>query len=130
LKLRTVAAAVSLVNGAWTVAAGAYWSHVFQFQQVSPTMGPENVALLILGIVLLLDSLACFFGLNQALYVSAAISLLSILDIAAGGVQLSGLAFIASGTLSAITIALDVVGARRRVIVLEKDHPLNMPVFG
>jgi len=131
LRLRSVAGAVTLVNGVWTVAAGAYWSQIFVFtNQGFQTSGLQNFILIGLGVILLLDSIACYVGWTEAMYASAAVSLLTVIDIAIGGVQLASLAFAGSLLLGLLTIAVDILAARRKLFIPEEDHPLNLPVFG
>jgi hypothetical protein len=130
LKLKTVASAVSLVNGAWLVAAGAYWLQVFSFPQLGLGPQSENWIVLALGVILALDSAFCYLGWVEALYASAAISALGVMGIAIGGVELTTLAFAFSALIGLLTIALDILAARRKVFIPEEDHPLNLPVFG
>jgi len=140
LRLRTVAAAVSLANGVWLVYAGWLWLETFFFPVVSPS-GARQVAtstnpeLLVLGVVLLLVSFVCCLGWTTAFYASAILSALGILDVVAAGPSPASLYFepvavLLSVSLGALAIALDVVAARRRAFVPEEDHPLNLPVFG
>ena len=92
--------------------------------------GLQNLALIALGVVLLLDSIACYVGWTEAMYASAAVSLLIVLDIAIEGVQLASLAFAGSLLLGVVAIAVDILAARRKLFIPEEDHPLNLPVFG
>jgi len=95
-------------------------------------MNPE---LLGLGVILVIDSLVCYLGWTKAFYASAVLSALGILDVVAAGPSPSGPefalgAFLFSVSLGLLTIALDIVAARRRTFVPEENHPLNLPVFG
>ena len=128
MKEQSVAAAVSLVNGVWTAAAGAYWSHAFGASTRLNT--GENPILLVLGVLILLDSLVCFLGPLEAFYASAALSFVSIVGIASWGAPLASGGFLVSAILAAATIGLTIQGARRKTVVPEEDHPLNLPVFG
>jgi hypothetical protein len=131
LKLKTVASAVSLINGVWLVAAGAYWNQVFSFPLLGlGTRQADNWVLAVLGIILVLDSAVCFLGWVEALYASAAISAIGVMGIAVGGVQLATPAFVFSAFLGLLAIALDILAARRKLFIPEEDHPLNLPVFG
>ena len=132
MKLGTVAAAVSAVNGFWLIVAGLFWNQAFSF--INPTAqtipSSDNLVLSLLGAIILLDSIVCFLGWSKAFYVSAAASVLGILGVAAGGVQLASPSFVVSALLCLLTAVLDVVAARRKTFVPEADHPLNLPVFG
>ncbi len=131
MRLRSAATAITLVNGVWAIAAGAYWSRIFTFvPNVSGPLSSENVILLALGVILLLDSIACYMGWTEALYASAALSLLIVLDIAIGGVQFASPMFAGSLLLGLLAIAVDILAARRKLFIPEEDHPLNLPVFG
>ena len=89
-----------------------------------------NAVLLALGVILLLDSVACYVGWTEALYASAALSFLIVLDIAIGGAQFATAGFAGSLLLGLLTMALDILAARRKLFIPEEDHPLNLPVFG
>ncbi len=132
MRLRSAVSAVTLVNGLWSVAAGAYWSRIFEFVNppIQTSLGSENIFLIVLGAILLLDSIACYVGWTEALYASAAVSLLIVLDIAIGRVQFASPAFAGSLILGLVVIALDILAARRKLFIPEEDHPLNLPVFG
>jgi hypothetical protein len=131
LKLKSVASAVSLINGVWLVAAGAYWNQVFSFPLLGlGTRQADNLILVVLGVILVLDSAVCFRGWVEALYASAAISALAVVGIAIGGIQLATPAFAFSAFLGLLAIALDILAARRKLFIPEEDHPLNLPVFG
>ncbi len=131
MKLKTVAATVSLLNGVWLVAAGAYWNQIFSFPLLGlGTRQAENWILLALAVILVLDSAICFLGWVEALYASAAISALGVMGIAIGGVELATSAFAFSAFVGLLAISLDILAARRTVFIPEEDHPLNLPVFG
>jgi hypothetical protein len=140
LRLRTAAAAVSLVNGAWLVYAGWFWLVTFFFPiPISagspPVASSTNPELLALGIILVLDSVLCFLDWDRAFYASSVLSALGVLDILLAGPSPSSpyfvtAVFLLAVSLGAVTIVLDVVAARRRTFVPEADHPLNLPVFG
>lgn len=125
--VRIVAAAVSLINGAWGVVAGLYSTRIFDVQL---SMSGGDFWILVVGILLLLDSIVCIVGFRTAFYGSAALSVLLILDILLFGAAISDIAFIASVLLGLITVVLDIITVRHREIVSEENHPLNLPVFG
>jgi len=125
--VRVVAAAVSLVNGVWGVVAGLYSTRMFG---VDLSKGGGELWILIVAVLLILDSLICFVGFRTALYGSAALSILLLLDIILFGAAIASAAFAASALLGLITVVLDIVTIRRRSGVSEENHPLNLPVFG
>jgi hypothetical protein len=123
LKLRTVAAAVGVINGAWAAGAAVYWSQLFGVS------GGPNPALAALGLLIAFSSLAGLIGPPDALYGPIAFSLVEILGIAAFATDV-GSAFDLSLVLAVATIALSFFAARKKTFVPEEDHPLNLPVFG
>jgi hypothetical protein len=142
LKLRTVAAALSLVNGAWSITVGAYWNQIFGAELGSDLGCAGSCSLfgvahivLVLGVILLVDSLVCFLAFSRAFYVSALLSgvvlFLVLVSVAAGWhLWASYPSAPFSIVLGIVTIVLDVVAARRKTYVSEENHPLNLPVFG
>jgi hypothetical protein len=141
LKLRTVAAALGLVNGVWVIAVGAYWNQIFSIGSgdISCTgscypAGTDHIVL-VLGVVLLIDSLVCLLAFSRAFYISAILSVLVLLLVLAltAGLSLawaSHPAIPATIILGIATAVLDVIAARRKTYVSEENHPLNLPVFG
>jgi len=81
-----------------------------------------------LGAILVLDSALCFWGISSAYYVSALLSVVMLVFVP-GGIQLGDL-FLTSVAAAAITVVLDALAARSREYIPEKDHPMNLPVFG
>lgn len=140
MKLRTVASAISLIDGAWLIYAGWFWSRTFFFPVPTPVTSVSslpfsNWLLLGLGVVLLLDSLVSLLNWSVAFYVSAVLAVLAVLEVVVAGPSPAGAQFEAGAVLlsvllGALTIALDVLAARRKSFVPEEDHPLNLPVFG
>jgi uncharacterized membrane protein len=143
LKLRTVAAALSLINGIWIIAVGAYWNQLFSLELGDITcagsclFGVDHIVL-VLGAILLVDSLVCFLAFSRAFYISAALSVLvlffvlfsvwaAILSIQAWE---NYPAIPVSILLGIATMVLDVIAANRKTYVSEENHPLNLPVFG
>lgn len=144
MKLRTVAAALSLINGIWIIAIGAFWNQLFGLElgDVScggscSLFGVDHIVLL-LGVVLLIDSLVCFLAFSKAFYASAALSALVLLlvlfsvwaGISSMQAWINYPAIPASILLGIVTVAVDVIAARRKTYVSEENHPLNLPVFG
>ena len=123
MKLRTLAAAVGIVNGAWAAAAGVLWSQVFGVS------GGPNPGLIALGLLIAISSAASLIGPPDALYGPVAFSLFEILGIAVFATDV-GSAFDLSLVLAVATMALAFFAARRKSFVPEEDHPLNLPVFG
>ena len=93
---------------------------------------------LVLGIILLVDSLVCFLAVLRAFYVSAAVSALALLlvlfsvwgTISSMQVWVNYPAIPVSILLGMVTMVLDVIAARRKTYVSDEHHPLNLPVFG
>ncbi len=125
--VRIVAAVVSLLNGVWGVVAGIYPKQVFGVQSLT---GSGDFWLLAVGALLVLGSMACFVGLQTAYYVSAALAILLVVDMLLFGAPISDLGFILSALFGLITVVLDLIATRRKPIVSEENHPLNLPVFG
>jgi hypothetical protein len=128
LDLKKAAAAVSLLDGAWTVVAGGYWRQVFG--ATSRMHSSDNIILLALGIVLVIDSLVCFRGVLEAFYASVVLAIVAALGILSWGVSLGSAGFAVTALLAVLTVILDALGARRKTSFTEEDHPLNLPVFG
>ncbi len=128
MELKKVAAAASLLDGAWIVVAGGYWREIFG--ATSRMHGSDNVILLALGIVLMIDSLVCFRGVLEAFYASFVLAIVAALGVLSWGVNLGSAGFAVTALLAALTIILDALGARRKTSFTEEDHPLNLPVFG
>jgi hypothetical protein len=127
--VKTVAALVSMVNGVYAAAVGAYWGKVVPTSS-GATGGLDGLFVSVLGFILLLDSLVCLLGSSKAFYASAGISLLLVILEAAVGIQLGSSGFIGGLGLALVTVGLDVIAARTRKVISEADHPLNLPVFG
>lgn len=125
--IRKIAAVVSLVNGAWGAVVGLFWVSIFPSTPHQTGAGADY-AMLALGVVLLLVSVACFTGFSGLFYVSALLSVVMLVFVP-GGVRLGEL-FLASLGLAVTTIALDAVAANSREYIPEQNHPLNLPVFG
>lgn len=124
-RLRTVAATVSLVEGAWGLVL-AFGGGALS--EIPRSTGWSETALAAIVIVLVIDSLVCVVGLAWAFYVSALLSVVA-LPFIPGGPGLGAL-FLGSLLLALVTVILDVVAARRKEFISEQNHPLNLPVFG
>lgn len=128
MELKKVAAAASLLDGAWTVAAGAFWRQIFGTS--SRVHSADNIILLALGIVLVIDSLVCFRGVLEAFYASFVLAIVAALGVVSWGVNLGSAGFVVTALLAAVTVIVVALGARRKTRFTEEDHPLNLPVFG
>jgi hypothetical protein len=129
---RTVAAAVSVINGIWGIIAGAYWKMLFQSQSlgVNNILPPTNLVIIGIAVLLVLDSVVCLVGISKAFYASAVISLAMVgAEFAMGG-GLDTTGAMVALPLMVVTVAMDIVGATRKQYVSEENHPLNLPVFG
>jgi len=90
--------------------------------------GSYDNIFLFLGIVFLLVSMICLYGLFYAFYGSVVLSAaLLILSIAVGGYSSY---FIVLDILSAASLSASVIVVRRSTKLPEQVHPLNLPVFG
>jgi hypothetical protein len=127
LNTKTLAAAVSLLDGVCVAVGGAYWRDAFG---ISAGHASSNFVLLALGIVMILDSAVCFTGVLEAYYASVVLALVALLGVVTWGAHLGSAGFLVLLLLSVLTVALDALGARRKTHVPEEDHPLNLPVFG
>jgi hypothetical protein len=127
--VKTIAALVSIINGAWTVIAGYYWNKLLDVPTYSGPVG-HNLIVEVVGIILLLDSLVCLLGTSRAFYASAIVSVIALALEVLGGAQVTTAGFIFSLVLALATLGLDVMAARKRTMIAEEDHPLNLPVFG
>jgi hypothetical protein len=130
--LRTLAAVVSLVNGAWGILSGIYW---YRFYHPAAFPGPNtdtslNLIVLSLGIILLLDSAVCFIGPSVAFYASAVLSAILLVYELSLSISFGSAETILAIVLALATIVLDVAAARVKKVVSEENHPLNLPVFG
>ncbi len=126
-RIRRIAATVTLLDGAWGIVVGAFWVSLFPS---TPHLNNSGIdyAMLIVGALLILDSALCFMGFSGAYYVSALVSVLMLVFVPSG-IQLDS-PFLVSVLLTAITVALDAIAANSKDYILERDHPLNLPVFG
>lgn len=82
-----------------------------------------------LGVLLVVDSLACFAGLRAGFAAGAALSLLMagavVLGPGAGDAQWAVLA-----AASFLALAANALAYASRKTIAEQAHPLNLPVFG
>src|SRR5271155_2532459 len=107
--VRRVAAIVSLIDGAWGILAGVYWRQVFGIN--APMAGGE-FWIVVVGVVLLLDSVVCLVGLGSAYYASAALSILLMIDFLLSGAPIGSPGFVLSALLGLITVVLDAIAVR------------------
>jgi hypothetical protein len=126
--VRTVASAVSLADGAWGIVLGAYLAGAYLQTDVSTGSAAVYYPIVIVGAILILDSMLCFLGFTSAFYLSAILAV-AMLAFEPGGFGLNSL-FISSILLAIVTVSLDAFAATRKKYVAEENHPLNLPVFG
>lgn len=130
--IRTIAAAVGIVNGIWGIVAGFYWKVLFQPPPagISVLLPATNLAMVAVGIVLTLVSFVCLIGPAVTFYgsVIASLAMVGVEFVTGAGLDTTG--FIVSLILMVATIVLGMVAATRKQHVSEENHPLNLPVFG
>lgn len=83
-----------------------------------------------IGVLLVLDSIACFVGFRLAFPVggllSVAIAAIALFD--SGGLTV-GL-YASLGLVSLVALVLDLIVMRSRRGLSEQGNPMNLPVFG
>jgi hypothetical protein len=129
----TVAAALGVIAGIWSL-------YAYYFITYGPTCigrcfagapsGASGTATVALAIALILFSFAEFVGPRSLFYLSA---LLGLAIDALEGISYASImtaAFIVTVTLVTLSLAFNVLAARRKSVVSEQSHPMNLPVFG
>ena len=136
---------LSLINGAWA-AVIAYSGFVPVATQCLPSQKPAfcagapyyfgisspelQGALLLVGIILVIDALVSFAGVRVSFMLGTVLSavVLALFALSWGGPRawVSEVAVV----LSVATILVDALASRRSRGLSEKDSPLNLPVFG
>ncbi len=127
MRIGTIAAAVGIVTGVWTL--GVQW--------ICPSNGcPESgvpylgTIILSLSVLLILASVVGLVGSKNAFYGSAILSILLDSSVAlTSGIEDAALVWITLG-LSGATFVLSLAAARMKTSVSEESHPMNLPVFG
>lgn len=134
VRIRTIAALVSFLAGAWSLAGANFYGLGKYACTANPTStcvgsSSPNPYVSALAILLEISSVICLLGPNQVFYASAILSILlgasiapdsSIGDpIVAGALGLAGASFV-----------LSLVAARKRTGISEQSNPMNLPVFG
>lgn len=118
--VKTLASAVTVGTGILGVYGGSFY----------PAPEGSQTLIIVLGVLLLVVSLACFYGANIAFAGSA---LLSGALLFAGWVGWegghSGLEWTTLAVAS-VDIALCVLAYRSSQGISEEGHPMNLPVFG
>jgi hypothetical protein len=110
--------------------AGLITSLLVVFESYTSTAGGTIVEVLLwVGILFLIDSLVCLYGVRQAFYGSAVLSLAVIILVLLLGVPYA-VGWLAIILLSALTLSLDVVATRSASKMPEQGNPMNLPVFG
>lgn len=144
MRLRSVAAAVTLVSGIWGIALGVYWNQIFVVGSGISCVhcflsAPGwDVLVALIGLILVVDSALCFLSFSKAFYVSAMLSVLMTVSVAlpvwsitvSPAVWGSYASLPFTLILGISTLVLDLSAATKKTYVAEADHPLNLPVFG
>lgn len=89
-----------------------------------------GVAVLVLGIALVFNSVVSFFWHRKVFYVSTLLSALLTLVILLDAGSMDATVFWVTVVLGAITAVANFFAARVRTTVSEQSHPMNLPVFG
>ncbi len=117
---RAAASIMALASGAVVAYAGA----------ASGLSQDGNLLITALGGLLVIDSLACFFGWRLAFAVSAAVSVLILATASIGwGSALSELR-LGAVVLDLANVAASLLAFRSSTRLPEQANPMNLPVFG
>ncbi len=110
--------------------AGLVTSLLVIFESYTSASGGTTVAALLwVGILFLIDSAVCLYGVRQAFYASAALSVVVIiLDLLLGTPYAAGWLVVLA--LSLLTLLLDIIALRSASKMPEQGNPMNLPVFG
>lgn len=118
--IKTLASFTTLAAGILAVSTG----------YVSSASGGNQLLITALGVILVVGSLACFYGTKIAFAASAIASGLLFLSVGLGwgggfaSLQLSTLA------VALTDIVLSVLAFRSSSAISEQSNPMNLPVFG
>ena len=122
VRLGTVAAALGIIAGVWTVVAS-----LEGLTRYHSLWSPLTTAL---AAVLVIDSVVCLVGPKLVFYASVVLSILLGGSIFLGsGSDLNLYSLLAIG-LAGATFVLSLIAARSESKVSEQSHPMNLPVFG
>ena len=110
--------------------AGLVTSLIVIFESYTSTGGGTILAALLLaGVLFFIDALVCLYGVRQAFYGGAVLSVaVIILDLLLGTPFAAG--WLVVIVLSVVTLGLDIVAIRTRSKMPEQGNPMNLPVFG
>jgi len=118
--IKVVASATTIVTGV----LGAYVGYA------SPTPAGSQLLLSALGIVLVLDSLVCLYGVNVAFAGAAVVSAVLVFTCLIGwGGAYTGLKLVTL-LIAVLNIVLSTMAFRSSTGLPEQANPMNLPVFG
>ena len=118
--IKVVASATTIVTGV----LGAYIGYA------SPTPAGSQLLVSALGVVLVLDSLACLYGANVAFAGAAVVSAFLVFTFLVGwGGEFTGLK-LATLLIAFLNILLSTIAFRSSTGLSEQANPMNLPVFG
>jgi len=139
-RIKKLAAGLNFAAGAWTVAVVLWLTGetalcVNTMTGCAPqsTYAWPNGALIVLGILLALDSVACFRGFSFSYPLGAVLSVLVALLTANGWAGWTGLAapfHVSLFIVSLLAFVFNLVAILSRERMPEQGNPLNLPVFG
>ena len=134
MNVRRIAGAANLLDSLWTLYVVLDYTSTVRY---CPAFGCPSVlndwvlaSLLVIGVLLLIDSVICFTGRWLAFPLGALLSLLTVpfavLQCSTLGPAYSSIAII----LGILALVLNVMAILARARIPEESHPLNLPVFG
>jgi hypothetical protein len=124
---------LDLLAGAW----GAVFAYTFPGRSSCPTSGCPiaagvlQPAILVLGLVLVVDGFVCLYGLRRGFYLGVALSAVSaglVLFEWAG--RNPGLVAVGFVLVSLLAVIGDLVAIWKKSGLPEQGNPMNLPVFG
>lgn len=130
--IRTVAVSAGMLAGAW-VFGGSYFGGIGRalcgggppcVRSASP-----NFYVVAIAVLLVLNSVVCFFGPRVLFYASGGLSILLAGSVFPSSPLNDPVVWVAFG-LAFATLVLSVLAARRMTEVSEQANPMNLPVFG
>jgi hypothetical protein len=129
LLVKKLAGAFNIVGGLWLV----YIGHGTSVSGSGAYPAPAFVPVIIIGLILIADSIPCFFQLWVGFLTGIVLALAAIVLIpwqswAPDQIEIHVITF----ALPAIAIVLNAIAAlsKKRPSLSEENHPLNLPVFG
>ena len=118
---------IKLLGSISTVATGALGAYA---GYSSPVSEGSQIWITALGVLLIADSLACFYGANVDFALSSlASALLVLLGLVGWG---SGYTWVewATVAIGALDVVLGLLAYRSTTSLSEQANPMNLPVFG